>query len=164
MNEIFHRTSIRRFTEQEVEKEKIEQLMRAAMAAPSAANQQPWEFVVVTNKAVLQQLAATSPYASCLANAPLGIVVLSRKECRIPEYAQIDCSIACENLWLEADGLGLGCVWLGIAPVKERMQAVDAVLRTPPVFEAFALLAVGYPAEEKEQQDRYDPKRVHYLR
>ncbi|MCR5299728.1 MAG: nitroreductase family protein [Erysipelotrichaceae bacterium] len=164
MNEIFHRVSIRRFTGQEVEAEKVELLLRAAMAAPSAANQQPWEFVVVTNKAVLEQLSKTTPYASCLANAPLGIVILIRKECRIPEYAEIDCSIACENIWLEADSLGLGCVWLGVAPVKERVAAVDKVLRTPPVFEAFALLAVGYPAEERVQQDRFDPKRIHYLR
>ena len=164
MNEIFHRTSIRRYTEQEVEKEKIELLMKAAMAAPSAMNQQPWEFVVVTNREVLKKLSETSPYAGCLADAPLGIVVMSRTECRVPSYAQIDCSIACENIWLEADSLGLGCVWLGIAPNKERMAAVDAVLQTPPVFETFALLAVGYPAETKTQQDRYDPKRVHYLR
>ena len=162
MNEIFHRTSIRKFTSRPVEADKIELLLRAAMAAPSAGNQQPWEFYVVTDKNTLNALADCSPYAGSLYNAPLGIVVCCRKNCRLPEYAQIDCSAAIENLLLEADSLGLGAVWLGIAPRPERMEKTGKVLEIPENLYVFSLIACGYPAEEKKQQDRYEEARVHY--
>ncbi|MBR2801027.1 MAG: nitroreductase family protein [Erysipelotrichaceae bacterium] len=164
MKEIFHRTSIRRYLDKEIEEEKIERLLKAAMQAPSAANQQPWEFTVVTNKDVLKELAKVSPYAGMLEGAAAGIAVLARKDCRIPGYAYIDCSIASENLWLEADHLGLGAVMLGIAPIEERMQKAAEILQLPADLEVFALFALGYPAEERKQQDRYDPARVHYVR
>lgn len=161
MDEIFQRISVRRFQNQLVEDEKTERLLMAAMAAPSAGNQQPWEFYTVTHKKTLQELAATSPYATCLKDAPLGIVVCSKKNCPMPEYTQIDCAAATENLLLEAVHQGLGSVWLGIAPVKERMESVRLVLRLPAHLDAFAIIACGYPAENRPQQNRYDPNRIH---
>lgn len=163
MNEIFHRTSIRKYAEKPVEADKVELLLRAAMAAPSAGNQQPWEFYVVTEKAALNALADCSPYAGPLRRASLGIVVCCRADCRIPQYAQIDCSAAIENLLLEADSIGLGAVWIGIAPLPERMEAAGKVLGIPENLYVFSYVACGYPAEEKEQQDRYDETRVHYF-
>lgn len=163
MNAIFHRTSIRRYTSRPVEPEKVERLLRAAMAAPSAGNQQPWEYYVVTDPHKRAALAACSPYARCAADAPLAFVACCRKDVRMPEYAQIDASASVENLLLEADALGLGAVWLGIAPLAERMRQVEAVLSMPDTLEAFAVIACGYPAEEKPQPDRYDPARVHYV-
>ena len=162
MNEIFHRTSIRKYTDQPVEQEKIELLMRAAMAAPSARNQQPWEFYVVTDRGTLDKMAGCSPYASMLRSAPLGIAVCCRKD--FPGYGQIDCSATTENLLLEADSLGLGAVWMGIAPVEERMEAAGEVLELPDNLYVFAFVACGYPAEEKKQQDRYDESRIRYIR
>ena len=164
MKEIFHRTSIRKYETKPVGDEKIEKLLRAAMAAPSAGNQQPWEFYVVTNSETLQRLAKTSPYAGCTAAAPLAFVVCTKKECRMPEYAQIDVSAAIENLLLEADGLGLGAVWLGIAPLTERMDAVCDVLQLPEELDAFAIVPCGCPAQERVQQDRFEEARVHYIR
>lgn len=164
MNSIFHRTSVRKFKDIPVEQEKIDLLMKAAMQAPSAGNQQPWEFYIVENKDIIQKLSKTSPYAGCLADAPLAILVCAKKEGRWPDYIYIDCSIACENLWLEADELGLGAVWLGIAPLKERMQAVEEIISMPENLEAFALFAAGYSDQIKTQQDRYDPKRIHYIK
>ena len=164
MNPIFHRTSIRKYTNKAVEEEKIELLLRAAMAAPSACNQQPWEFYVVTDCDKLKELSGCSPYAGMLREAPLGIVVCCRNDCQLPDYAQIDCSAAIENLLLEADSLGLGAVWLGIAPLKERMEAVRNVLAMPEQLYAFSMIACGYPAEERKQQDRYEEARVHYVR
>lgn len=161
MNEIFRRTSVRRFQNKAVEEDQIEKLLRAAMAAPSACNQQPWEFYVVTNRVRLEELADCSPYAGCLKDAPLGIVVCCRNDCRVPVYAQIDCSAATENLLLEAVSQGLGAVWLGIAPLAERMEAARRVLRLPDDLEAFAFIACGYPAEERPQQSRYAPERIH---
>ena len=166
MNAIFHRVSIRKYKEQEVEQEKIERMLRAAMAAPSACNQQPWEYYVVTNKNKIEALSKTSPYAGCAKHAPLVFVACYRKEEGIiaPSYQEIDLSASVENLLLEADELGLGAVWMGIAPGIERMEAVRKVLDLPERLNAFALIPCGYPAESRPQQDRYEEMRVHYVR
>ena len=164
MKAIFARTSIRAYQERPVEEEKLRKLMEAAMAAPSAGNQQPWEFYIVTDKEKLAALSEASPYAGCAKDAPVAIVVCSRKDgLRFPDYAHIDCSIASEHIWLEATELGLGCVWLGIAPMPERMEIVRQVLGLPPTLDAFALMPVGYPLKEQEQQDRFDASRIHKI-
>lgn len=163
MANLFTRVSIRKFQDKKIEKKDLEYILRAAMAAPSAGNQQPWEFYVTDDKMLLQELSKTSPYAGLLADAPQAIITAYRKDCKIPEYAQIDMSIAMENMWLATDEIGLGGVWLGIAPVKERMQAVEAILKLPEDQSAFGIFALGYPAEEKKQEDRYDSARVHFV-
>lgn len=163
MNHLYTRVSIRKYQDRPVEKEKTEAMLRAAMQAPSAANQQPWEFYVVTNKEKLNALSRVSPYAGMTKDAPAAIVSVYRKDCAIPAYAQIDLSIAMENLWLETDAQGLGGVWLGIAPQEERMKAVEDVLGLPDTVRAFAIFPYGYPAEERRQQDRFDPSRIHYV-
>lgn len=163
MESIFHRISVRKYQPKPVEPEKIEQLLRAAMAAPSARNQQPWEFYVVTNREKIEQLAACSPYAGFTKYAPVLIVSTYHIDCAVPAFSQIDLSIANENLWLAADALGLGGVWIGIAPIQERMQAVEQVLQLPKEQRAFSIFAVGYPAESRPQQDRYDKNRIHYI-
>ena len=163
MNGIFSRVSIRKYQDRPVEKEKIEAILRAAMQAPSAANQQPWEFYVVTDKAKLNALAGTSPYARMTGQAPLAIVPVYRKDCILPMYAEIDLPIAMENIWLETDAQGLGGVWLGIAPLEERMKAVEEVLAIPEHLRAFAIFPLGYPAEERVQQNRFDESRIHYV-
>ena len=163
MNHLYTVVSIRKYHDRPVEKEKTEAMLRAAMQAPSAANQQPWEFYVVTNKEKLKALSGVSPYAGMTKNAPAAIVSVYRKDCAIPAYAQIDLSIAMENLWLETDAQGLGGVWLGIAPQEERMKAVEEILDLPDTVRAFAIFPYGYPAEERKQQDRFDPERIHYV-
>ena len=161
MADLFHRVSIRKYKNQAVEDKDIEKLLQAAMAAPSAANQQPWEFYIVKDRELLKKLSQTSPYAGCTANAPAAIVSVYRKDCILPDYAQIDMSIAMENLWLMADELGLGGVWLGIAPVEERMQAVEQILDIPDTLRAFAIFPFGYPDETRSQQNRFDKTRIH---
>lgn len=163
MKAIFDRASVRSFDGRKVESEKIELLMKAAMAAPSACNQQPWEFVVVTDSEILGQLSECSPYAGCLRGAPLGIAVCMRTEgLRAPDYAQIDASAATENILLEAVHLGLGAVWLGIAPGPERMEAVRQVIGAPETIQPFGLVACGYPDKPVVPANRYDSSRVHY--
>ena len=122
MADLFHRVSIRKYQDRPVEREKIVEILRAAMAAPSAKNQQPWEFYVITKKDTLEKLSKASPYAGMTANAPVAIISAYRKDCDVPCYADIDMSIAMENLWLKTDEIGLGGVWLGIAPIEERMK------------------------------------------
>lgn len=163
MADLFHRVSIRKYEDREVEPDKIIQILKAAMAAPSAADQQPWEFYVVTDIELMQKLAVASPYAGPLKNAPAAIIAAYRRKCTFPDFAQIDMSIAMENMWLEADELGLGGVWLGIAPMKDRMEMVEQILSIPEDQSAFGIFAFGYPAEEKIQENRFDPSRVHYV-
>lgn len=168
MDEIFARHSVRKFLPTVVEDEKIEKLLRAAMAAPSAGNQQPWEFYVVRDKRIIQDLAHCSPYAGCAANAPAAIVVCSRDtKQRFPAFVPLDLSAAVENILLEAVHLDLGAVWLGVSPYKAREIIVRRALGIPEGLTAFAIVSFGYPKEtvcdERLKEDRYDASRVHYL-
>ena len=164
MDPIFQRVSIRQFEDRPVEKEKAETLLRAAMAAPSATNQQPWELVVVTEPETLQALSRCTPYAGPMGRASTGFVLCMRKEVRAPQFAPQDMGAATENLLLEAAELGLGAVWMGVCPEEGWMSAVAQVLNIPESIQPFAMVACGYPAEEKDQADRYDPQRIHWER
>lgn len=164
MDSIFHRVSIRKYKDQKVEEEKITQMLKAAMAAPSACNQQPWEFYVVTDTEKIKELSQASPYTGCAKGAPLVFVPCYREVGVAPGYYHIDMSAAVENLLLEADHLGLGAVWMGIAPVEERMEKVREILEIPEDLFVFAIVPCGYPAEERLQQDRFDKNRIHWVR
>lgn len=164
MDAIFRRVSIRRYEDRPVEPEKIERILRAAMAAPSAGNQQPWEFYVVRDREVIRQLSLCSPYSRCAAKAPAVIVPCFRTVgLRFPEMKEVDLSIATENILLEITEQGLGGVWLAVAPVRERMEKADAALGIGDGLHAFALVPVGYPAEDRTQEDRFDEDRIHFI-
>ncbi len=163
MNPIYNRVSIRKYQDRPVETEKTMAILRAAMQAPSAANQQPWEFFVVTNRTKLEALSQVTPYTRFTKDAPIAIVAAYRKECRSLDFAPIDMSIAMENLWLETTTQGLGGVWMGIAPREEWMQAVEEIVEIPDTLRAFAIFPYGYPAEEKVQEDRFDESRIHFV-
>ena len=165
MDIIFQRRSVRRFQNRPVEPEKIEKILRAAMAAPSAGNQRPWEFFVVRNREKLAALAKVHPYAGPAADAPLAIVAAYRLEgCRWPQYVQSDMAASVENLWLATSALGLGGVWLGTAPEADRMEKVAEILPLPEGLAAFAVFPLGYPeGEGGERPDRFLPERVHHI-
>lgn len=164
MNSIFRRISVRKYEDKPVEKEKIMQILKAGMQAPSACNQQPWEFYVVTDKKKIEALSKMTPYTGCAAKAPVVLVSAYRLEGLVaPAFAQIDMSIAQENIWLETDALGLGGVWIGIAPMQDRMNLVHKILNLPKNLEVFSLFALGYPAEIREQQNRFDETRIHFV-
>ncbi|MGK0467471.1 nitroreductase family protein [Clostridium sp.] len=164
MEAIFKRRSIRTYEDKPVAKEKIEKLLKAAMQAPSAANQQPWEFIVVEDKDKLKNLSNASPYSKMVANSAVTIVLLSRTEGVVfPPCIPQDMGAAAENLLLEAVHLELGAVWIGIAPVQERMDYIKDMFGLPEGIEPFALIPVGYPDNQKNEFiDRFDASRVHY--
>jgi nitroreductase len=163
MTPIFIRRSIRKFSDRPVEKEKLERLLKAAMQAPSAGNQQPWEFIVVDDKEILECLSALSPYALPLKGAPLAIIALGNTEHFLfPENWQMDMSAAVENILLEAVSLGLGAVWLGVAPLEDRMLLVRDVFELPENIIPFAAIPVGYPAQPNKYVNRYKKERVHH--
>lgn len=163
---IYKRASVRKFTEDPVTDEQVQALLRAAMAAPSAGNQQPWEFYVVRDAETLAKLSEATPYTKAAAKAPCAIVPCARKEnLRFPEYLYEDMSAAVENLLLEAADLGLGAVWMGIAPGVDRVAAVVEALDVPAGLEPFAIVPCGVPASEPAPKgaDRFDEDRVHWL-
>ncbi|MGI6512562.1 MAG: nitroreductase family protein [Catenisphaera adipataccumulans] len=164
MNSIFHRTSIRQYKNKPVEKGKIIKLLQAGMQAPSAGNQQPWQFYLVTNPHAREELAAASPYAGCAEDAPLVIVIAMEKAVRFAEFEQIDCAMAAQNILLEADALGLGAVFLGLAPIYQRVRRVNAILRLPNTLDAFGMIAVGYPDEYADAHSRYNVEKIHIVK
>ncbi len=160
---IFRRVSIRKYQDRPVEDEKMIMLLKAAMAAPSAGNQRPWEFYAINKPDILAKLSACSPYAGCAQNAPAAIVICYRKEIPMPDFALIDCAIAGENILLEAVDQQLGAVMLAVAPIKDRMDAVKQVLKMPDSLEPFMLIPVGYPAENPAPKQNWDSSRVHHV-
>lgn len=162
MNAIFKRKSIRRFQKRPVENYKIDLILKAAMTAPSACNQQPWEFYVIRDRAKLLELSKSSPYAMSTKNATVAIVNCYRNDVVLPAYAEIDMSACTENILLEAAEIGLGAVWLGVAPIKERMESVRNILGIPEHLQPFAIIPIGYPTSEIKQENRYDPSRIHF--
>lgn len=164
-NPIFDRRSIRKYTSQTVEKEKLEHLVAAAMFAPSAGNQQPWQFVVINERKVLDDLVLSGPYTSALGSAQAAIIVCCDMERVTREGFEIqDCSLASQNIMLEAHNLGLGSVWIGCYPREERIANVSRILNLPVYAIPLNIIAIGYPDEIKERPDRIDPARIHYNR
>lgn len=162
METILSRRSIRKYAPKPIPDELVTQLLRAAMAAPSAANQQPWHFVVITNRATLDKIPTYHPYATACMEAPLAILVcLDQQLEKIEGMGTQDVSAATQNILLAARALGLGGVWLGVHPRTERQVAFRKELGLPDHVLPFALISLGYPAEEKPPADRYDAGRVH---
>lgn len=158
------RRSIRAFTAEPVSEADLETVLRAAMAAPSAGNAQPWHFVVIEDRAILDAIPAIHPHAAMVTSAPLAIAVVA--ELALEKYPgfgywTLDCSAAVENLMLAARGLELGTVWCGIYPRPERMEGLGRLLRLPDGVKAHALVVMGHPAQAFKRVDRFQPGRIH---
>ncbi|HET90744.1 MAG TPA: nitroreductase family protein [Chloroflexi bacterium] len=160
---ILARRSIRKYTDEPVRREHINTLLAAAMAAPSASNRKPWQFIVVTERQTLNALAEAHPHGKMLANAALCISVCGDLTETERYWAQ-DCSAATENILLAVTALGLGAVWLGVYPKDDRVAAVRQVLQLPHTITPLNLISIGHPAEEKEPRTQYDEARVHWER
>jgi len=162
---ISERVSVRSYTGEPVGNEQVETLLRAAMAAPSSKNQQPWHFVVVTERAALRALAAALPHGKMLETAPLAIVVCGDTTVHTGEAAAswiMDCAAATENLLLAVQALGLGAVWIGIYPYEARIAAVRETANLPTHIVPLDILAVGHPATTETPKNKWKPERVHY--
>ena len=166
MSAIFERRSVRNFLPRAVEPEKIERILRAGFAAPSAHNRQPWEFVVVTAREDLNAVAAMSPYAKMCAEAAAAIVPCANLKIGAanPEdtwWVQ-DLSAATENILLQIVEEGLGGVWLGWYPDKQRTAAFSSRFKLPSHIVPFSVIALGYPSQPPVPADRFDAAKVHY--
>ena len=163
---IMTRTSIRSFTDQAVSEETIETLLRAGMAAPTAVNAQPWHFVVVNDRAKLDELAGTSRQGDMLRQATLAIAVCGDMSKAMQGPGQAfwiqDCSAATENILLAAHALGLGAVWTGCYPIEERVASVTEVLKLDEGIIPLCVIVMGYPAETPQPKDKWKPENVSY--
>lgn len=163
---LLKRRSVRKFTEEPVSDEMIEELLHAAMSGPSACNKKPWEFYVVTNEQVLEELKSASRFSRF--SAKLAIIVCGNLSRALPmqlaDYWIQDCSAATENILLRATDLGLGAVWCGIHPQKRPEEKVRKCLGISEKQIPLNIIYIGHPAEEPKARDQYEEARVHYIR
>lgn len=164
MKEIFERVSVRQYAQEPVPDEMVTRLLKAAMAAPSARNAQPWEFIVVKDRQMLKKMSVVSDYTHMLEYAGAGFVVLGDLRISEKEYILQDCSAAVENLLLEAESLGLGGCWLGVCPRQSRMETVRELFELPEHILPVCLVSVGFPEKKPAPKEKFDERKVHYER
>jgi nitroreductase len=159
---IHTRRSIRKFKQTAVGEQDVRDILAAAMMAPSAGNEQPWHFVVLTERAKLDAVTAFHAHAAMAAHAPLGILVCG--DLNLEKYSGFwvqDCAAAMQNLLLATHAKGLGAVWVGIYPVQNRIEGFRSLLGLPEPVIPFGLAVIGYPDQNLTARDRYRPDRVH---
>lgn len=164
LNIILKRRSIRKYKTQEVPEDLIKDLLQAAMSAPSACNQQPWHFVIIRDKNILNELSKIHSGFHNLKGSPLAILVCGEPEAaKLEFYWEQDCSAATQNILIAATALGLGAVWQGINPRGgQDSDMIRRILNLPNHIRPFSLISVGYPAESLEPSNRFDERKVHY--
>lgn len=156
------RRSIRKMKTTPVSEAQITDLLTAAMYAPSARNQQPWHFIVIQSREILDAITTIHPYAAMLKDAPLAIMVCADHNLEhSPGYWSLDCAAATENILIAAHGIGLASVWLGVYPREERIAGLKALLHIPEHVTPLSLIAIGYADEVKATPERFNAERVH---
>lgn len=163
---IMTRTSIRQFTDRSVSRGAVDSLLHAAMAAPTAANKQPWHFMVIDRREMLDSIAAQAPGWAPVGRAQLAILVCGNLDRTLDgEGAGFwvqDCAAVSENILLAAHAMGLGAVWCGAYPVKERTDFLNSYLLLPDAIEPMSLIAIGYPAEHPAPKNKFDSTAINY--
>lgn len=166
LENIMTRTSCRAFQNKAVEKDKVEALLMAGMAAPTALNAQPWHFIVINDRDVLAQLATASPYSGVLETAPIAIAVCGNTDKKLDSdegvYWIQDVAAATENILLAAHAMGLGATWTGSYPVESRFKVAKEALQLPDNIKSVSIVALGYPAMEPQVKDKWNPDNVSY--
>lgn len=166
MQIIKQRRSVRRFEDRPLDPELIHCLLEAAMAAPTACNSQPWEFVVVTEPEMLDKMRGKLLFARY--NAPCAILVCGCVDIANNSVARFywvqDCSAAMENMLIAAAGLGLGAVWIGVYPMPAYVKSVREIFNLPEKVTPLGIALVGHPAPGAVPRPRtqYDEHRVHW--
>lgn len=156
------RRSIRSYKDKEVSDEDIYTLLEAAMLAPSAGNEQPWHFIIIDDKDIINKIPSIHPYSKMITQVNKAILVCADlNQTKYEGYWAQDCAAATENILLKAVDIGLGTVWLGIYPDEDRVAKFKNLFKLPADIIPFALIPVGYPDQEKETPNRFDTSRIH---
>jgi len=159
---ILTRRSVRDYTNGRVSENDIHQLLGAAMSSPSAGNQQPWQFVVIDDRQMLDAIPNVHPYANMLRKAPLAILVCGdlNQEKHEGFWVQ-DCAACAQNILLAARALNLGAVWLGVYPREDRVDGLRKLLDLPEQIIPLCVISIGHPATDQGPANRYDERRIH---
>jgi len=155
------RRTVRQFSAEPVSGEDIHMLIKAAMQAPSAGNAQPWHFVILNDRVLLDQIPTFHTSSAFLTHVPVGILVCADDQIAKPGRWPLDCSAAAENMLLAAHASGLGACWVGIEPVAERIAGFRRLLDLPENIHPVCLIALGHPENIPSRVDRYQPARIH---
>ncbi len=163
---ILERRSVRKYLDKPVPGDLRDALLKAAMSAPSACNQQPWHFVIIEDRDILVELSGIHGGYLPLKNAPLAILVCGEPKKTVLEYYwEYDCCAAVENMLISAHSLGLGAVWMGINQKDDKdANIIRSILNIPARLAPFALVSAGYPAEAAAPAQRFDERKIHYGR
>jgi len=162
---IHSRKSVRNFIPgKTIVRETLDTIIRAGMAAPSAVNLQPWQFIVVDDRTTLDSLASGLPYAKMLTQAAAAIVVCGDSTIKATDMAfwQFDCSLASGNILLAVESMGLGAVWTAVHPDAGRIAVVKKILNLPENIVPLNVIPIGYPTGEDQPKDKYVPEKVHW--
>lgn len=163
---IMTRTSVRQYADKEISRQQIDSLLRAAMAAPTAVDARPWQFVVITDRAILDSIAAHCRNIQMASQAQLAIAVCGdmtkAMEGEGKDYWIQDCSAASENLLVAANAMGLGAVWCGIYPIAERVSFISGLLQLPPEIVPLNIIPIGYPSAATTPKEKFDSLRIHF--
>lgn len=166
LDNIGSRTSIRSYKDKSIEESKVEKILKAAMSAPSAGNKQPWRFIVVTDRKILEAISENMHTVEMAKKAPLAIIVCGDMTQTFPsdgkDYWIEDASAATENLLLAAHSLGLGAVWCGVYPMTERVSFIKKLLGLPTEIVPLNVIPIGYPDESPKPKDKWKPENIHY--
>ena len=159
---ILTRRSIRKYTKKSIPDEVIKELLEAGVSAPSAGNQQPWQFIIIDNREVLDEASQVLPNGKLLKDANKAILVCGDLNLETHKgYWPIDCSAATQNILLAAHAKRLGACWLGVYPREERVSNLQKLFKTPEHIIPFSVISLGFPDEESKKVDRYDDSKIH---
>lgn len=159
-NAIFTRRSIRKYQNKALENEKLTKILEAAMSAPTARNRQPWRFITVQSEEGKNRIMSAHPYALMLKTAPCAVIVCADKT-EATDFFQQDCAAAIQNMLLSATDLGLGSVWLGVYPNKERVAGICQAFNLPENIIPVGIVVLGYADETKGRENRFDLNKIH---
>ncbi len=164
LNCIFSRRSIRKYLDKAVPGEMLDDLLQAAMAAPSAVAKDPWHFIVVQDRETLNKIADILPNGKMLRQATAAFIVcgdINKANIQAESYLLQDLSAATENILIAANILELGTCWLGIHPREDRLSGIRQLFELPDNIIPMCGIAIGWPAEKPEARTRYRNERVH---
>ena len=163
MKSILTRRSIRKYTDEKISEDQINKILKAAMYAPSAFNNQPWQYIVIDKRELLDEILKAIPHAEMLKETTLAILICGDKNLEEnTNLIALNCAAATQNALLAIHDIGLGAVWISAFPVEDNMKALTKICKLPGNIVPVSLLSIGYPGEEVTTEERFKPERIHH--